>query len=121
MANDRAILQALGLPVFVPRQAEVSLPSHALIVLVEERQADFTPAHHTQLQKIMQYLSLPEYVLLYADSDLACKTPRLLHFGATSNLPQAHHITQTHSISKMLAEPACKKQVLHDLQALKSA
>ncbi|MCX7122791.1 MAG: hypothetical protein NTV32_03855 [Gammaproteobacteria bacterium] len=120
MVDDRAILHALDLPLFILRQLEAVVPMHRFIVLVEEVQAVFDVGHQAQLQKIMAYLNQTDYVLLFADSDLNCKAPILLHFGALASYPQANQIVKTHSISTMLAEPASKKQVLHDLQSLKS-
>ncbi len=121
MSNNLQILQALDLPVFEPRQQVVALPQHRFVVLVEETQAEFGAAHQEQLQKIMSYLQQADYVLLFADSAQDYQAQILLHFGSLEALPQAHQQVKTHSISKMLADPASKKQVLHDLQSLKSA
>ncbi len=121
MADDHAILQALDLPIFIPRAKERVLPQHRFVVLVEENQATFSDAHQVQLQKIMQYLNQADFVLLYADSDLACQAQILLHFGGLTALPAARQCVKTHSISMMLTDPASKKQVLHDLQSLKAA
>jgi hypothetical protein len=121
MHSNLAILQALDLPLFIPREQEQPMPQHDFIVIVEESEAEFSAAHQEQLQKIMAYLKQTDFVLLFAHSDFNCKAQTLLHFGTLQGLPQAHQIVTTQSISKMLTDPACKKQVLHDLQSLKSS
>ena len=120
MLNNLDILRELGLPLFVPRQLEPAVPTHRFVILVEETQAAFGAAHQTQLQKIMSYLNQNDYVLLFADSDLNCKAQILLHFGVLNSIPLTNQCVKTHSISRMLADPASKKQVLHDLQSIRS-
>ena len=120
MAYNSAILQELDLSLFVPRQHQTTQPIHRFVVLVEEIQSAFSALHQEQLQKIMSYLNQSDYFLLFADSDLSCKAQILLHFGALATIPDAQQIVKTHSISRMLAEPTSKKQVLHDLQILRS-
>lgn len=121
--SDFSILQELGIPVYAPRPAETAgldLPHHDFVVVVQEAEADFTPAHQEQLQKIMTYLGRnpQEYFLSYSVGPVG-SIQNLLVFGEVKWEAQASLHVKTHRISEMLKNPACKRQVLNDLQPLK--
>ncbi len=120
MMHNLAILESLDLPLFVPRQPETLPVQHRWVVAVEEIEAAFGSLHQTQLQKIMAYLAQSDYIVLFADTECDVQAQTLLQFGVVKRPPQAGRSIQTLSISQMLTEPACKKQVLYDLQKFKS-
>jgi hypothetical protein len=126
--SDLSLLQELGIPVYTLRPEEPELPNsqnYDFVVVVQETEADFTPAHQKQLQKIMAYLGRApqEYVLCHAqDARLSthANVKQFLSFGPGKPEYQTTLQIATHSISEMLKNPACKRQVLNDLQPLKA-
>ncbi len=132
---DLPILQELGIPVFAFREAAPTLEAsshHDFVVVVEEAEADFTPAHQDQLHKIMMYLGRASGQYLLCHSPDSCHSREggnpsenssinaLLSFGAMIAEWDAKTKIETHSLSVMLQNPACKRQVLNDLQPFKS-
>ncbi len=118
MPHKQAILQALGLPVYVPRVPIIC----SFALWVSEPEAAFGPEHQTQLSKMMTYLGkTPEqYRIFYADVPTDFSPSGLLQLGqGPCPLKATMHIV-THSISEMLTTPACKKQVMHDIAPLKA-
>lgn len=106
--TDTAILQELGLPVFIMREQKTTAAVIIPAVVVSETKTEFSETHQIQLSKIMHYLGYQahEYQLYFADNKLS-HSP-LLAFGTT-----------THSISAMLSNPACKREVLNAIQHLR--
>ena len=122
--SDLPILQELGIPIYALRAAEPKAPSspnHDFVVVVEEAETDFSAAHHEQLQKIMTYLGQTpqQYRLCHAEGP-GGSIQNLLVFGKVKLEAQTRLSINTQSISEMLKNPACKRQVLNDLQPLKS-
>lgn len=122
MQAEHAILQALELPVYVPRPALPSIQKKDRLLCIEETAAAFSSEHRHQLEKIMHYLqwSADSYTLCYADSLNFYHASCCIIFGSYPSLPEANTSIQTHSLSKMLHEPSCKREVLHALQPLRS-
>ncbi len=127
--EDLPILKELGLPVFTLREAAPTVETsshHDFVVVVEETEADFTPAHQDQLHKIMMYLGRAsgQYLLCHSCEGGNPGGNRsinaLLSFGTMPAEWDAKTKIETHSLSAMLQNPACKRQVLNDLQPFKS-
>jgi hypothetical protein len=113
-------LNLLDLPLWVERTT-LTLPVQNLIFLAETK-AEFTEAHQAQLSKILDYLNLKNYQLIYQDSALTTEAAAIiLSFGVETlpslSSPNAPYITL--SIDAMLKDPSCKRQVMYDIKALK--
>lgn len=124
--NDLKILQELELPLFVPRVQEETPqqeqgPSLPLAVFVSESSAEFSEAHQSQLDKILAFLnfSKEKYTLIFNNQGFNNLCDTLLCFGKPPQPVPAANIVVTHSISAMLRNPACKREVLHAIQHLK--
>ncbi len=118
--TDLDIVAELGLPIFVPRLGdELKLAHLALVIFVTETQLEFSNEHQMQLSKILDFLGLKQqdYRLVFGDEPLEAAIDTLLCFGKTSL--SAKKSISTHSISAMLSNPACKREVLHAIQTLK--
>lgn len=126
MLDHSTLLNILGIQTYIPREAQPSSSSQALYffsVLTTESSPEFTEAHQIQLKKIMDYLAYPEkdYVLLHQDSNLSFKAQTVLQFGPIENACfEVKDKVETLSLSQMLTDPACKRQVLHDIARLRS-
>lgn len=116
--NDLQILQELDLPLYVMREKEVAaLP---LVVFTDEQSEAFSAEHRIQLDKIMGFLGFgaKDYLLLIGDQTCTDPINTLLCFGTTPAL-KANRTISTHSISAMLQNPACKREVLNAIQSLR--
>ena len=133
MPTQLKTLQLLQIPVWVerasiPLQDKIKPVSPATLIFVAETEAEFTSAHQQQLQRILDYLQLSSTALMYADTASETVTKAItraaantaINFGqpAAKLLPHLDLI-HTHSISAMLTNPACKREVLHDLNRFK--
>lgn len=118
MNDHLAILKELNLPLYIPRDPEK--PKLACVIFVAESEAEFSESHHTQLKKILDFLGFKanDYLLCFKDSAFPeNEINLLLSFGAHSL--QAARIISTHSISAMLQNPECKREVLHVIQPIR--
>lgn len=126
--NDLALLQELDLPLFILNEEKPTLaydaPSrcYPFVICVNEAQAEFTPEHQTQLEKIMGFLGYTptDYQLVFKDQTFNDECDLSLSFGEGLGC-KAKRSFKTHSISMMLQNPACKREVLHVIQSLKRA
>lgn len=122
--TDLEILQELELPLFVPRAPEETEQQpaschFALVVFVAERSPEFSESHQNQLDKILAFLNFnkAEYTLVYSDQAFANTCDTFLSFGNPPAVT-AKNIVVTHSVSAMLQNPACKREVLHAIRHL---
>jgi hypothetical protein len=133
--SELAILQELELPLFALREniapqpekiatpeLKTSLLPQPFVVCVSENTADFNETHREQLNKILSFLgyNANEYLLVFADQTFNEPCDIVLSFGSARKCTSKQHIT-THSLSMMLQNPACKREVLHAIQSLKKA
>lgn len=126
--NELAILQQLGLSLFISREkkeetaAPVTAIHHPFVICLNETQVEFSHEHQTQLEKITAFLGYgpQEYHLVFKDQSFQGSCDISLVFGEGCERG-AKHFIKTHSITMMLQNPACKREVLNAIQSLKRA
>ena len=119
MQAPQTLLNLMGIPLWVERGA-VPTPPQNLIFLAEKK-TDFSEAHHAQLVKVLEYLGIFQYSLIYHGQAFDHVPIALaLSFGA-KDLPATIDVKphMTLSISDMLTNPSCKRQVMNDIKPLK--
>lgn len=93
------------------------------LAFLAEREQDFSESHHTQIMKILEFLNLhTEYALVFADgAHHQTEAEFALGFGVPYRVKGQKFACQTLSVSEMLKNPSCKRQVLNDLKPLKDS
>lgn len=121
--HDLKILTELQYGLYVRRGKDAppyakKIAALAFVVYVAEQESLFSEMHHVQLSKILNFLGFKkgDYALFFNNQD--CKQPikTLLSFGAAP-FPAEQTIT-THTITTMLNQPECKREVLNVIQGL---
>jgi hypothetical protein len=119
MQAPQTLLNLMGIPLWIERGA-VPLSPQNLIFLAEKKSA-FSENHHAQLVKVLDYLGIFQYRLIYhGDPCEDVPVALALSFGA-KDLPATINVQpyMTLSISDMLTNPSCKRQVMNDINPLK--
>jgi hypothetical protein len=122
MMQQAHILKLMGVPVWAERAfMPVSEPPTKNFIFLAETEQDFTAEHQAQLHKILEYLGIQHYKLIYSGSAFETKDIGMIISFGVKYLPKLE-VTPciTLSISEMLKNPPCKRQVLNDLKVLKA-
>lgn len=114
----------MHIPLWVERNSEMLMTTTNLpktFIFVAEPKDKFSLAHQEQLEKILAYLGFNHFELIYSGDPLPKTEADIIVSFGVKYLPKfATAPCITLSISDMLSNPPCKRQVLNDLKALKA-
>lgn len=110
-------LKLLDLTLWVERSHLPEVVTARNFIFLTEKEAQFTEAHRQQLNKILDFLGLQNYQLIYQGASFDLSAAQFVLSFGKQDLPKNACVTL--AISDMLTNPSCKRQVLNDLKPIK--